>query len=129
MLEITESLLLRDTAITIDVLRQLREMGVRLAIDDFGTGYSSLTYLRHFPIDTLKIDKSFVDEIASPRGSALVRATVQFGQTMDLTTIAEGIEAPDQLRQLRDSGCHLGQGYFFAKPLEPTEIESLLGIY
>src|SRR6266511_2178745 len=128
MLEITESQLLRDTEVTVDGLRRLKDLGVRLAIDDFGTGYSSLTHLRRFPIDTLKIDKSFVDEIASPKGSALVRATVQFGQAMELTTIAEGIEAADQLRQLHESGCNLGQGYFFAKPIEPDEIETLLGI-
>src|SRR6266511_2548124 len=88
MLEITESQLLRDTEVTVDGLRRLKDLGVRLAIDDFGTGYSSLTHLRRFPIDTLKIDKSFVDEIASPKGSALVRATVQFGQAMELTTFA-----------------------------------------
>src|SRR6266542_3019902 len=128
MLEITESQLLRDTEVTVDALRRLKDLGVRLAIDDFGTGYSPLTHLRRFPIDTLKIDKSFVDEIASPKGSALVRATVQFGQAMELTTIAEGIEAADQLRQLHESGCNLGQGYFFAKPIEPDEIETLLGI-
>jgi diguanylate cyclase (GGDEF)-like protein len=129
MLEITESVLLRDTEITMDVLRRLEELGVRLAIDDFGTGYSSLTYLRRFPIDTVKIDKSFVDEIASsPKGSALIRAIVQFGETLDMTTIAEGIEAPDQLRHLYESGCPLGQGYLLAKPLEADEISVLLGI-
>jgi diguanylate cyclase (GGDEF)-like protein len=128
MLEITESQLLRDTGTTMDGLRRLKALGVRLAIDDFGTGYSSLTYLRQFPVDTVKIDRSFVSEIASPKGSALVRATVQFGHVMELTTIAEGIEDADQLRQLSESGCHLGQGYLFAKPLEPDEIEALLGI-
>ncbi len=129
MLEITESLLLRDTEITMDVLRQLEDLGVRLAIDDFGTGYSSLTYLRRFPIDTIKIDKSFVDEItSSPKGSALIRAIVQFGRTLDMTTIAEGIEDPGQLRHLFESGCPLGQGYLLAKPLEADEVATLLGI-
>jgi diguanylate cyclase (GGDEF)-like protein len=129
MLEITESLMLRDTEITMDVLRRLEELGVRLAIDDFGTGYSSLTYLRRFPIDTVKIDKSFVDGIASsPKGSALIRAIVLFGQTLGMTTIAEGIEAPEQLRHLFESGCPLGQGYLFAKPLEADEFAALLGI-
>jgi diguanylate cyclase (GGDEF)-like protein len=128
MLEITESQLLRDTEITMDVLRRLEELGVRLAIDDFGTGYSSLTYLRHFPIDIVKIDKSFVDEISSSsKGAALVRGIVQFANTLDITTIAEGIEAPDQLRLLRESGCPLGQGYLFAKPLEADDIAVLLG--
>jgi diguanylate cyclase (GGDEF)-like protein len=129
MLEITESVLLRDTEITMDVLRRLEELGVRLAIDDFGTGYSSLTYLRRFPIDTVKIDKSFVDEIASsPKDSALIRAIVRFSKTLDMTTIAEGIEAPDQLRHLFEAGCPLGQGYLFAKPLEADEITTLLGM-
>jgi len=128
MLEITESMLLGDTETTVRGLRRLKELGVRLAIDDFGTGYSSLTYLRSLPIDTVKIDKSFLDDIATAKGSALVRAIVQFGQAMELTTIAEGIETPDQLVQLHRSGCHLGQGYLFAKPLEPGEIEELLGI-
>ncbi len=129
MLEITESVLLRDTEITMDVLHRLEELGVRLAIDDFGTGYSALTYLRRFPIDTVKIDKSFVDEIASsPKGAKLIRAIVRFSQTLGMTTIAEGIEAPDQLRHLFESGCPLGQGYLFAKPLEADEISALLGI-
>jgi diguanylate cyclase (GGDEF)-like protein len=128
MLEITESVLLRDTEITMDVLRRLEELGVRLAIDDFGTGYSSLTYLRRFPIDTVKIDKSFVDEIASSaKGAALVRGIVRFSQELDMTTIAEGIEAPDQLRHLFEAGCPLGQGYLFAKPLDAGEIGVLLG--
>jgi EAL domain-containing protein (putative c-di-GMP-specific phosphodiesterase class I) len=129
MLEITESVLLRDTEVSMEVLHRLESLGVRLAIDDFGTGYSSLTYVRRLPVDTVKIDKSFVDEIAdSPKGSALVRAIVHFGQTLDLTTIAEGIEAPDQLRHLYESGCSMGQGYLLAKPLEADEIEALLGV-
>jgi diguanylate cyclase (GGDEF)-like protein len=129
MLEITESLLLRDTEITLDVLGRLEELGVRLAIDDFGTGYSTLTYLRRFPIDTVKIDKSFVDEVASsPKGSALIRAIVRFSETLDMTTIAEGIEAPEQLLHLYESGCPLGQGYLLAKPMEAQEIAALLGI-
>jgi EAL domain-containing protein (putative c-di-GMP-specific phosphodiesterase class I) len=112
-----------------DVLHRLEELGVRLAIDDFGTGYSALTYLRRFPIDTVKIDKSYVDEIASsPKGAKLIRAIVRFSQTLGMTTIAEGIEAPDQLRHLFESGCPLGQGYLFAKPLEAEEISALLGI-
>jgi diguanylate cyclase (GGDEF)-like protein len=129
MLEITESVLLRDTEVSMDVLRDLESLGVRLAIDDFGIGYSSLEYVRRFPIDTVKIDKSFVDEVAdSPKGAALVRAIVQFGRTLDLTTIAEGIEAPEQLRHVLESGCSMAQGYLLAKPLEAREIETLLRI-
>jgi len=127
VLEITESLLLRDTAATMSRLAQLSALGVRLAMDDFGTGYSSLAYLRRFPVDILKIDKSFVDEIATgPDASAVARAIVHLGQVLRLTTVAEGIEAADQLGELVASGCELGQGYYFAKPLESGEIEDLL---
>ncbi|HEU4425246.1 MAG TPA: EAL domain-containing protein, partial [Pilimelia sp.] len=126
MLEITESLLLRDTEATAEVLRRLGELRVHLAIDDFGTGYSSLTHLHRFPVDTIKLDRSFVREIpADAKASALVRAVVQLGDMLGLTTIAEGIEAVDQFDQLCAAGCGLGQGYLFAKPLEPHEIEAL----
>jgi len=127
MLEITESLLLHDTDATVDVLRRLTELRVRLAIDDFGTGYSSLTHLHRFPVDTIKLDRSFVREIpGDAKASALVRAVIQLGHILAVTTIAEGIEAIDQLDELRGSGCGLGQGYLFAKPLEPHEFEVLL---
>ncbi len=127
VLEITESLLLHDTDATMTRLQQLKALGLRMAIDDFGTGYSSLAYLRRFPIDIIKIDKSFVEEIADgPDASALARAIVQLGQTLRLVTVAEGIEAADQLAELRSSGCQLGQGYYFAKPLERDELETLL---
>jgi diguanylate cyclase (GGDEF)-like protein len=127
VLEITESLLLLDTEATMHRLQRLKGLGLRLAIDDFGTGYSSLAYLRRFPIDIIKIDKSFVDEIAAgPDASTLARAIVQLGRTLRLGTVAEGIEAADQLAELRGSGCQLGQGYYFAKPLEREEVEALL---
>ncbi|GII21548.1 putative bifunctional diguanylate cyclase/phosphodiesterase [Planosporangium mesophilum] len=127
VLEITESLLLLDTVATTRRLRQLKTLGLRLAIDDFGTGYSSLAYLRKFPIDIIKIDKSFVDEIAGePDDSALALAIVQLGRKLRLSTVAEGIEAADQLVQLRRSGCQLGQGYLFSKPLQAHEVDALL---
>lgn len=127
VLEITESLLLRDTQAVMSRLQDLRALGVRLAIDDFGVGYSSLAYLRRFPVDMIKVDKSFVDKIASgPEASALAHAIVQLGRTLRLATLAEGIEAADQLGELRESGCELGQGYYFAKPLDAHEIEALL---
>ncbi|HEV7899512.1 MAG TPA: EAL domain-containing protein [Planosporangium sp.] len=127
VLEITESLLLLDTEATMRRLQQLKALGLRLAIDDFGTGYSSLAYLRKFPIDIIKIDKSFVDEIAGdPDDSALALAIVQLGQKLRLSTVAEGIEAADQLAELRGSGCQLGQGYFFSKPLPAREVDALL---
>jgi EAL domain-containing protein (putative c-di-GMP-specific phosphodiesterase class I) len=127
VLEITESLLLHRTAVTLDRLRQLKKLRVRLAVDDFGTGYSSLAYLGQLPVDILKIDKSFVDQMASgPRASGLARAIVQLGRTLGLVTIAEGIEARDQRDDLYLAGCDLGQGFYFAKPLTDAEIEPLL---
>jgi diguanylate cyclase (GGDEF)-like protein len=126
VLEITESLLLHDTEPTMERLRHLKALGLRLALDDFGTGYASLAYLRRFPIDIIKIDKSFIDEIAGAPDPSLARAIVQLGQTLNLGTVAEGIEAADQLAELRAAGCQLGQGYYFAKPLERDEVEALL---
>jgi diguanylate cyclase (GGDEF)-like protein len=127
VLEITESLLLNDTDTTMHRLGALKAQRVRIAIDDFGTGYSSLAYLRRFPMDIVKVAKSFVDDIAvDPVASAVARAIVQLGQLLNLTTIAEGIEGAEQLDLLRESGCELGQGYYFAKPLDPDEVETLL---
>jgi len=127
VLELTETQLLHDTDTAMARLQQLKALGLRLAIDDFGTGYSSLAYLRKFPIDIIKIDKSFVDEVAAgPDASALTRAIVQLGQTLRLVTVAEGIETAEQLAELRESGCQLGQGHYFATSLERTEVEALL---
>jgi predicted signal transduction protein with EAL and GGDEF domain len=129
ILEITESVLLHDSdtdAVT-QRLHALKDLGVCLAIDDFGTGYSSLAYLRRFPVDILKIDKSFVDEVGhGSAASALARAIVNLGHTLQLATVAEGIETAEQLVEVRDSGCGYGQGYYFAKPLELAEIRDFL---
>jgi len=127
VLEMTESLLVHDTEATVQRLTALRAQRIRVAIDDFGTGYSSLAYLRRFPMDIIKLAKSFVDDIAvDPQASAVARAIVQLGHLLHLTTIAEGIEAAEQLDRLLESGCELGQGYYFAKPLDPEEVEALL---
>ena len=128
VLEITEGSLMQDVATTAVKLRQLKELGVRLAIDDFGTGSSSLAYLHRFPIDLLKIDKTFVDDVTaggSP-GAALVRAIVELAGTFNLETVAEGIEDGEQLDRLRSFGCGSGQGYLFARPLGIDAMESLL---
>jgi diguanylate cyclase (GGDEF)-like protein len=126
-LELTESLLVNDVESTVARLGQLKALGVRLAIDDFGTGYSSLAYLRRFPIDILKIDKLFVDAVATEAPeSSLTGAIVHLARTLRLSTVAEGIESFDQCGPLRDSGCQLGQGYYFAKPLTSTDAETLL---
>ncbi len=124
MLEITEGSLMQDMDETVAKLRGLKELGVRLAIDDFGTGSSSLAYLRQFPIDVLKIDKAFVDEVAgSDRQSPpLVHAIIDMAQRLGVDTIAEGIEGPDQLRVLQLAGCPSGQGYLFARPLPEAAV-------
>jgi diguanylate cyclase (GGDEF)-like protein len=125
ILEITESGLMRRTQSTIARLEALRALGCHLAIDDFGTGYSSLSYLERFPIDILKIDGSFVSA-AGTGGSAIARAIVDLGRTLNLEVIAEGIEEPDQARWLTDIGCRFGQGYLFARPVGAAAFEALL---
>ena len=128
-LEITESLLLADEADTVKQLQRLKSLDVRLFIDDFGTGYSSLAYLRRFPIDGIKIDKSFIDDIATDRESAsLISAIVQIGRTLGLTVVSEGIEFAQQVVELRNAGCIYGQGYYFARPMDAREMERELGI-
>ncbi|WP_158647417.1 bifunctional diguanylate cyclase/phosphodiesterase [Actinoplanes sp. ATCC 53533] len=127
VLEITESLLMQDTDATISTLRDLRDLGVHIAIDDFGTGYSSLSYLRRFPIDILKIDKAFIDGIATdPDDATLAEAVVQLGRALRLQTVAEGIENVDQHSLLSALGCTYGQGYLFARPAGSEQIEALL---
>jgi diguanylate cyclase (GGDEF)-like protein len=126
-LEFTESVLMRDANATAGMLAQLKALGVRLAIDDFGTGYSSLSYLRRFPIDVLKIDASFVAAMSSGSDqTALVRSIVKLGETLHLETVAEGIEQPAQLSDLRSLGADLGQGYFFARPLSADDVSAML---
>jgi diguanylate cyclase (GGDEF)-like protein/PAS domain S-box-containing protein len=127
VLEITESMLMRDIDATVHTLAELKRLGVRLAIDDFGTGYSSLSYLKQFPVDILKIDRSFVDGVAGKAGDAtLAEAVVQLGRALQLQTVAEGIETADQWSALHTLGCEYGQGYLFARPVEPGEIERFL---
>jgi diguanylate cyclase (GGDEF)-like protein len=125
ILEITESSLMRRTQSTIARLDALRALGCHLAIDDFGTGYSSLSYLERFPIDILKIDGSFVSD-AGAGGSAIARAIVDLGRTLNLEVIAEGIEEADQARWLADMGCRFGQGYLYARPIGAPAFEALL---
>ena len=127
VLEITESLLLYDQKGAAGKLDELKRLGVRLAIDDFGTGYSSLSYLRQYPIDVLKIDKSFINGVgASTEASQFVRAIVKLGQSLHLDVVAEGIEIGEQLSELRNARCEFGQGYYFAPPLQSHDIDRLL---
>jgi EAL domain-containing protein (putative c-di-GMP-specific phosphodiesterase class I) len=126
-LEFTESALMHDTDATIETLRQLKELGLRLAIDDFGTGYSSLNYLRRFPIDELKIDRSFVAQMArEPAQMAVVRSIVRLAETLKLRTVAEGIEDEGQLHNLRQLGADYGQGFLFGEALAADQVEELL---
>ncbi len=116
-LEITETVLMADTALAVQRLCELKELGIRLALDDFGTGYSSLSYLSRFPVDILKMDRSFLRDGASP-ASGLATAVVALGATLDLEVVAEGIEFSEQWQSLRDLGCELGQGFYFGKPMD-----------
>jgi len=122
-LEVTESLLMRDVTLTLRVIKELKDLGVRIAIDDFGTGYSSLAYLRQYPIDLLKIDRSFINKSSqSVHGIALVHTLVQLGKALSIETIAEGIEEDSQLTQLQQERCDSGQGFLFARPLAPDQV-------
>ncbi|SNY45559.1 putative bifunctional diguanylate cyclase/phosphodiesterase [Paractinoplanes atraurantiacus] len=126
LLEITESLLLRDADQVANDLHTLRALGVRIAIDDFGTGYSSLSYLRQMPVDVLKVDKSFIDDIlGSEQQRALVDAIVTLARNLDLAVVAEGIEDAGQRAALVEMDCPYGQGYHFSKPVWPDEIPPL----
>jgi diguanylate cyclase (GGDEF)-like protein/PAS domain S-box-containing protein len=117
-LEITETVMMTDTDLAVQRLEELRALGVRLAMDDFGTGYSSLSYLSRFPVDVLKMDRSFLAAGASPEASGLATAVVALGKTLSLDVVAEGIEYPEQWATLRDLGCGLGQGFYFARPMD-----------
>ena len=125
-LEITESTVMHDAAVTLARLHALKELGVQLAVDDFGTGYSSLSYLKRFPIDVLKIDQGFVRGLGeNPEDTAIVRAIVTVAKNLDLSVTAEGIETDAQLNHLRALGCDRGQGYYFARPLPADPFSSL----
>jgi diguanylate cyclase (GGDEF)-like protein len=126
-LEVTESALMDDTARTAGVLAALRQVGVHVAIDDFGTGHSSLAYLKHFPVDTLKIDKSFIDGIASdPGDAALVDSIVGMARSLGLQLVAEGVENASQLACLARRRCDQIQGYYFSRPLPAAQFEAML---
>jgi diguanylate cyclase (GGDEF)-like protein len=128
-LEITETALMRDAGAAARTLTALKALGVRIAVDDFGTGYSSLAYLRQFPVDALKIDRSFISGIAASGDSkALIHTLVQLGKTLGLETLGEGIEEQAQLRHLQDEDCDSGQGFLFARPLEAAAVDEVLKI-
>lgn len=126
-LEITEDMIIVQPELSAQILDQLRRRGIRLFIDDFGTGYSSLSQLKRFPVDTLKIDRSFVDQMLDQRDDLeIVHTVVQLGRNLDLEVMAEGIETAQQLLRLRELGCDFGQGYYFARPMPGEEIDEHL---
>jgi diguanylate cyclase (GGDEF)-like protein len=126
-LEITESSLIEDTKSTIAIIQELKSLGIQFSLDDFGTGYSSLSYLHQFPFDTIKIDRSFVSSIDNNNEKlGIVRAIVTLAHSLGMDTIAEGIETVDRLAQLKALKCQYGQGYLFFKPLDKTNLESVI---
>jgi diguanylate cyclase (GGDEF)-like protein/PAS domain S-box-containing protein len=127
-LEMTEGALVQDPGPTAEKLRALKQLGIGLALDDFGTGSASLAHLRQFPIDVLKIDRSFVDDVAraDSDAAALVQAIVELARTLRLGTVAEGVESPDQVSALRRANCERAQGYLFGRPVPPAELEAML---
>ena len=127
VLEMTESVLMDDDENVLAILRRLKDLGPRLAIDDFGTGYSSLSYLHRFPVDMLKIDRSFVERLSHASDNAeLARTIVRLGQSLQLVTVAEGVEDSAQFLALRRMGCDVGQGYYFGKPMASEEVSRML---
>jgi EAL domain-containing protein (putative c-di-GMP-specific phosphodiesterase class I) len=126
-LEITETTLMRDAKDTVRRLTAIKALGVRVAIDDFGTGYSSLAHLRQFPVDALKIDRSFITGLGrNLEGETLIHTLVQLGKALSIETIAEGIEEPGELTMLQGEHCDGGQGFLFAKPLDVDATEAFL---
>jgi EAL domain-containing protein (putative c-di-GMP-specific phosphodiesterase class I) len=125
-LELTENAVMQDVEAAVTAMAELKTLGVELALDDFGTGYSSLNYLRRFPLDTVKIDRSFVGELSGGDGEAIVRALIDVCHALRARVLAEGIETPEQIRMLRKLGCDLGQGTCLSPPLDPGRFSKLL---
>jgi EAL domain-containing protein (putative c-di-GMP-specific phosphodiesterase class I) len=123
-LEVTENILLEDDKVALETFQRIQDLGVRIAFDDFGTGYASLTYLKKFPLDRLKIDKSFVSEIrANSDDAAIVGSTINLGKLLGLSVIAEGIEDPATADVLKSMGCEEGQGFYFGAPMPAAQFE------
>jgi EAL domain-containing protein (putative c-di-GMP-specific phosphodiesterase class I) len=126
-LEITETVMLQDTEVTLATLGRLKDLGVRIAMDDFGTGYSSLSYLQRFPFDKVKIDRCFTRDLDRSRQSdAIVRAVADLCTGLDMTTTAEGVETEAQFRALREKGCGEAQAYLFSRPCPGAEVPPLI---
>ena len=126
-IEITESIMIDSIDKALEVIGEIKDMGIKIAIDDFGTGYSSLSYLNKFPADLLKVDKSFIDEMNSSESSRQYVATIiSIGHIMNLDVISEGVEDDAQLKTLKEIGCDYIQGFIWGKPLPPEEAEKLV---
>lgn len=129
-LEITESIVMKDLNVTLEILKELKSIGVKISLDDFGTGYSSLNYLKRLPIDTIKIDKSFINEITEDsKEEAIAESIIALAHKMNLSVIAEGIETKKQLEFIKEHKCDKAQGYYFSKPVPVEEIEKLLSVH
>ena len=127
VIELTESALVENTAANLDKLNEVKDAGLRLALDDFGTGFSSLSYLRQFPFDSIKIDRSFVREVDTDEGAAaLASSVIRIGKALHLTSVAEGVETVSQADWLTKAGCDAAQGYFFAPPMPPDQLLPIL---
>ncbi|MFD1357232.1 EAL domain-containing protein [Fictibacillus halophilus] len=129
-LELTESTMIHNVQYSISIMQELRELGVKLSIDDFGTGYSSLSYLKDFPVDSLKIDQSFIrhlsDDFFNTSDAAIIKAIIMMCEGLSLTTVAEGVESYEQMKLLREYGCHTAQGYIISKPMPAKEAQLFL---
>jgi EAL domain-containing protein (putative c-di-GMP-specific phosphodiesterase class I) len=127
-LEFTESVIMENVEETVEIFRKLKEMGIQLSIDDFGTGYSSLNYLKHFPVDRIKIDRSFVTDVHNNQSdSAIIEAIVSMAQSLSLRVVAEGVENSDQLHSLSKLGCDEVQGFYLAMPMHAESLAEKLG--
>jgi EAL domain-containing protein (putative c-di-GMP-specific phosphodiesterase class I) len=128
-LELTETILIDDVEADLDVVAGLKATGVSLGLDDFGKGYSSLGYLKRFPVDTVKIDRSFVDGLPDSREDvAIVSAVLSFARALDMEVVAEGVETAEHVAALRELGCELAQGFHFFRPLEVADFRALVGV-
>lgn len=125
--EITETLLLQENSLVLELLISLSNMGVKVALDDFGTGYSSLSYLKKFPIDIIKIDQSFIRDIAlDSEDAVLVKTIIAMSKGLKMDIVAEGVETIEQKNFLEIEGCHLIQGYYYSKPINADEVENFI---
>ena len=125
-IEITESTVMHAGERMVEMLHALKKLGVHIAVDDFGTGYSSLSYLKRFPVDRLKVDRSFVQHIADADDAVIVRAIIALGHNLGLKVVAEGVETEEQIEFLRVNGCDELQGYYFSKPVSAWHMGKLL---